>query len=101
MKIKLLIILSLLLTSTMQANYKLGSIDYKINIKKECKMSSWELARNHTQDEWEELFQKKDLLLTIQTICKSKNIKIKNEEDLFDFLYEYASDSGNVPSCGN
>ena len=56
------------------------------------------MAAMHTQDEWENLYDKKLLKPELEKKCKTK-IKDKYIPDLFDFLYEYAEDSGNVPSC--
>ena len=71
-------------------------------LKKPCGITGAKLAGKHTQDEWEKIHQDGNLGGEIKTICPSvtdKALKDKYMEHYFDFFYEYASDSGNVPSC--
>jgi hypothetical protein len=56
------------------------------------------MAQKHTQDEWEEIQEAGKLNDEIKSIC-GKGTKDKYLPHLYDFFYEYASDSGNVPSC--
>jgi len=88
-----------------QADIKKGQKAYLKTCKK-CHGNGTKGAAMKTQDEWEELFED-DAALLIQAHKgdKSENFfngeKFKNlSSDLKDFLHEYASDSGNVPSCG-
>ena len=60
------------------------------------------MAGKHTQDQWEKIHQDGKLADEIKTLCpnvKDGAVKDKYLEHYFDFFYEYASDSGNVPSC--
>jgi len=71
-------------------------------LKKPCAMTGAKMAGKHTQDEWEKIHTDGNLAGEIKTICpdvKDKALKDKYMEHFFDFFYEYASDSGNVPSC--
>jgi len=71
-------------------------------LKKPCELTGAKMAGKHTQDEWENIHQNGKLGNEIKTICpnvKESALKEKYIEHYFDFFYEYASDSGNVPSC--
>jgi Spy/CpxP family protein refolding chaperone len=71
---------------------------YSKKLKKSCKLSGAEMAKKHSQGEWEEIMENGKLNDEIKNIC-GKGTKDKYLEHLYDFFYEYASDSGNVPSC--
>jgi hypothetical protein len=73
---------------------------YSKKLKKACGMSGAKMAAKHSQDEWEGL--KGGLADEIKSICpsvKSKSLKSKYMGHYYDFFFEYANDSGNVPSC--
>jgi hypothetical protein len=58
------------------------------------------MAGKHSQYEWTSV--KDDLAKEIKNICpkvKDRSLKEKYLPHYFDFFYEYANDSGNVPSC--
>ncbi|NPA82700.1 MAG: cytochrome C, partial [Epsilonproteobacteria bacterium] len=60
------------------------------------------MSAMHTQDEWEEIKEAGKLEDEIIKLCpkvKKGYLKDKWLDDLYDFFYKYASDSGNVPSC--
>ncbi len=75
-------------------------------LKKDCKKSGVkngaELAAKHTQAEWKKINDEGKLAQELQTICPKVNakkaLKDKYLTHIYDFLYNYASDSGNVPS---
>lgn len=75
------------------------------DLKGPCNATGAKVAAAHTQDEWKEIKDSGKLSQEINKICPavapdfvdSKGDKYKNF--LFDFLHNYASDSGNVPSC--
>ncbi len=75
----------------------------KIIIKKlkaDCGFNGGELAKKHTQAEWKSVYEAGNLPAEIQEICpQSKPLKDKFYPHVYDFLYNYALDSGNVPSC--
>ena len=96
-----------LLTSVAQADVKKGQ---KIFLKKmkSCKKDGVKngiiFAHKHSQDEWRMFNSKALIKSTFKEICPSATKKIdkmkpKNIQHLTDFVIEYASDSGNVPSC--
>ena len=75
---------------------------YKV-CQKDGILDGGELAKKHTQDEWEELKENKLLVKEWQKICPSskeilKNMKHKDKKNLYDFVWRYASD-GEIPSC--
>ena len=100
---KIALAATLLLTlgaTTASADSAKGQKLYSKKLKKACGMTGAKMAGKYTQDEWEE---KKDSLANeIKTICpkvKDKALKAKYLNHYYDFFYNFASDSGNVPSC--
>ena len=87
--------------SVAQADVKKGQKVYLKKLKSKCGFTGAKMAGMHTQDEWEEIFEDGKLADEIKSQCpKVKGVKEKYLPDLYDFFYEYGSDSGNVPSCG-
>ena len=89
------------LTATVaSADVAKGQKLYSKKLKKACGFSGAKMASKHSQDEWE---AKHDTLADeIKAICpsvKDKSLKGKFLGHYYDFFYEYANDSGNVPSC--
>jgi hypothetical protein len=69
-------------------------------LKRPCGFNGAVLASKHTQEEWTTLFNDGKLNTELIIICpKAKPLKKRYIEDVYDFLNNYASDSGNVPSC--
>ncbi|HIO95231.1 MAG TPA: hypothetical protein EYG67_00230 [Campylobacterales bacterium] len=70
-------------------------------LQKPCDMSGSRFAGFYSQDEWEEIVESGTLKEIVIEICP------KLEDDyqeawsphLYQFIYEYANDSGNIPSC--
>jgi len=89
-----------LTTTVASADVSKGQKLYSKKLKKACGFSGAKMAQKHSQDEWE---AKKDSLADeIKAICpntKDKSLKGKYLPHYYDFFYEYANDSGNVPSC--
>jgi len=118
----------LISTSSFASSGK-GQKIYVKKLKKACGFNGGVMAKKHSQEEWKNIFsdlQKKGsdslenevvldqdsnkttvygskyfrLNIKIQEYCpKAKTLKDKYTKDIFDFLYNYANDSGNVPSC--
>jgi Spy/CpxP family protein refolding chaperone len=79
-----------------------GQKIYAKKLKKVCGMNGGDFAKNHTQDEWTKIKEDGKLKDEIKSICKDADtdkIKDKFLPDLSDFTINFASDSGNVPSC--
>jgi hypothetical protein len=75
---------------------------YSKKLKKACGMSGAKMAAKHSQDDWEAIQEDGKLANEIKTVCpnvKDKALKGKFIPHYYDFFYEYANDSGNVPSC--
>jgi len=83
----------------LQANIKKGQKIYLKKFKSACDMSGIKFAHKHTQDEWESYFEAGELKDEILKICPNAKIKEKWLPHIYDFSYEFASDSGNIPSC--
>jgi len=70
--------------------------------KKPCGFNGAKFASKHSQDEWEKIMKDgkfKEELIKYCPSVKPEDIKDKWVPHLYDFSYEYANDSGNVPSC--
>lgn len=87
-----------MLSTTAMADVAKGQKLYQKKYKKACGVSGAKMAGSHTQDEWEEMKDDGKLLNYLNEKCGGK-VQENHLEHLFDFFYEYGSDSGNVPSC--
>ena len=89
-----------LVSTSVYADVSKGQKLYSKKLKKACSMTGAKMAAKHTQDEWEEINKSGRLEAEIKNICPGlKGVKGKYLPHLYDFFYEYGSDSGNVPSC--
>ncbi len=69
-------------------------------LKKDCGFNGAVLASKHTQDEWKKINDKGALNDEILKLCpKASPLKDSYIPHVYDFLFDYASDSGNIPSC--
>ena len=91
--------LSLVSTSAFADATKSQKIIIK-KLKKPCGFNGAVLAKKHKQAEWKAIFEAGKLNDEIVKICPKvkKPLKKKYAKHVYDFLYNYASDSGNVPS---
>jgi hypothetical protein len=77
----------------------------KIFIKKfksKCGFNGAKFAAKHSQDEWETIMNNgkfKEEMIKICPNIKKGDVKDSWIQHIYDFSYEYANDSGNVPSC--
>ena len=86
--------------TTLSADAAKGQKLYLKKLKGACGFNGAKMAAKHSQDEWEAV--KDTLADEIRNICpkvKDKALKDKYLPHYYDFFYEYANDSGNVPSC--
>jgi hypothetical protein len=94
-----------LFSSTASADVKKGQKMFLKKLKASCSAAGInngaKFAVKHTQDEWEAIKEAGKFADEIVKICPkaSGKLKSKYENDVYDFSYEYASDSGKVPSC--
>lgn len=69
-------------------------------LKKPCGFDGATMAKKHTQAEWKKINDEGKLAEEIQKMCPdAKPLRERFLPDVYDFLYNFASDSGNVPSC--
>lgn len=72
---------------------------------KECHGNGTKGASMHTQDEWDSLFANDSKAIILKHSGTKAEPFFKGEEfkdrskHIRDFLFEYGSDSGNVPAC--
>jgi len=85
-------------TTTASADVTKGQKLFAKKLKKSCGFSGAKMAAKHSQDEWEAINDDGKLNAEIKKQC-GKEAKEKFLPHLYDFFYEYANDSGNVPSC--
>jgi cobalamin-dependent methionine synthase I len=89
-----------LLSSTASADVKKGQKIYLKKLKAPCNIGGATFAQKHTQDEWEAIYEAGKFADEVKKLCpKVKKFKEKYTPHVYDFVYEYASDSGNVPAC--
>jgi len=87
------------LSTTASADVAKGQKLYMKKMKAVCGFSGAKFAAKHTQDEWEAIKGAGKFADEAGKICKGLKLKDKYVPHIYDFSYEYASDSGNVPSC--
>ncbi|MEA3354429.1 MAG: cytochrome C [Campylobacterota bacterium] len=88
-------------TTAATADVKKGQKLYSKKLKKACGVTGAKMAGKHTQDEWKTIGTA-GMAAEIKVLCptvKDKSLKEKYLPHYLDFFHEYASDSGNVPSC--
>ena len=89
-----------LMTATLSADADKGQKIYSKKLKETCAMNGGDFAAKHTQDEWTAIIEDSKLAEEITAICGDKaSVKEKKLGHIGDFVKEFASDSGNVPSC--
>ena len=89
-------------TTTASADTAKGQKLFTKKLKSACGISGAAMAGKHTQGEWSDINAAGKMASEIKTICPNvgdKALKEKYINHYFDFFNEYASDSGNVPSC--
>jgi hypothetical protein len=96
---------TLLLTlgaTTASADIDKGQKYFTKKLKSACGISGAALAGRHTQDEWKEINGNNGISAALKYICpkvKESALKDKYLGHYYDFLFEYGSDSGNIPAC--
>ncbi len=88
--------------STLSASAAKGQKIFIKKYKSACGFNGAKFAAKHSQDEWQEIKDSGNFKKEFIKICpnlKESDIKDKWVPYLFEFSYEYANDSGNVPSC--
>ncbi len=82
-----------------RGSIKKGQTIFSRHIQFECNISYTKFAILHTQQEWEEIAQAGKFKEEIFKICPKVKKKYQNgwTPHLYQFAYEYAIDSGNIP----
>jgi len=86
-------------TTKNQPNPSKGQKIFARKLKKECGVNGGVIAKKHTQSEWQELIKNKKLADEISSMCNGAKVNEKYLPDIGAFFIQFASDSGNVPSC--
>ena len=89
-------------TTVASADVAKGQKLYLKKLKGACNMNGAKMASQHSQDEWEEIGNGDGMAAEMKKLCptaKDKALKGKYLPHYYDFFFEYANDSGNVPSC--
>ncbi len=90
---------------TASADVDRGQKIYQKKVKKLCGFNGAKFAAKHSQDEWEEIKESGKFADEMGKLCPKGDKYFHSDkfkkyiDDLYDFAYEYANDSGNVPSC--
>jgi len=93
------IAVSLIFSSNMLlADVAKGQKIYIKKMKSKCGISGSEFAGKYSQDQWEEIYDAGKLREEIKKICHGYNISDVDMPHIYDFVYEYASDSGKIPN---
>ncbi len=106
-KVALAAILGLgLMVSPASADAGKGKKIYIKKLKDTCGVTGAVFAAKHTQDEWTEAKEEGKLTEIMTEACPagkdffdSSKFKKKFAPHLYDFVNDFASDSGNIPSC--
>jgi len=95
-----------LIGSTASADASKGKKIYVKKLKSICGFTGAVFAAKHTQDEWSEAKEDGKLGKVMIESCpagkdffESDKFKNKFSSHLFDFVNDFASDSGNIPKC--
>ena len=86
----------------LEASATKGQKIFKSHFRKACRFSGVKFSRSHTQDEWEEIYKKGKFPQEAKKLCPRLDIKKVNKswwKNVYEFSYEYASDSSHIPSC--
>jgi len=95
-----------LIGTSASADTSKGKKIYMKKLKGKCGFTGAIFAQKHTQAEWEDAKANGKLGELMMEACpggkeffESKKFKKKYSKHLYDFVHDYAKDSGNVPSC--
>ena len=102
MKIQRVLVLVFMCLSSVLASSDLeeGANFYKQKLRTVCLFSGNVMAQKHTQHEWQVFFEAGRLSEEIQKLCpQSSRLNEAELRPLYEFLYEFANDSGNTAKC--
>ncbi|WP_345977726.1 cytochrome C [Sulfurimonas sp. HSL3-7] len=94
------------LSTNVYADAAKGQKIYQKKLKEVCGKTGAVFAASHTQMEWETAKDEGKLVEMMEAECpagkdffESKKFETKYKSHLYDFVHDFASDSGNIPSC--
>ena len=74
-----------------------GNRIYLKKLKETCRMSGFEMAQKHTQEEWKRIYESGKLNDEMESLCPgARDFKTSDEKYVSQFFYAFASDSGQV-----
>ncbi|MBD3789644.1 MAG: hypothetical protein IE885_04660 [Campylobacterales bacterium] len=79
-----------------------GQKIFKKHLRKACGFSGVRFARQHTQDEWEEIYEEGKFPEEAKNICPRldlKKIKPSWWQYIYEFTYEYGVGGAHIPKC--
>lgn len=84
-----------------EASIVKGKRIYSKYLKSACGFKGDLMGSKHTQFEWDAFYKSQTLTQELLRICPGSTpiTKEKDLKDLYRFFRNFASDSGNVPSC--
>jgi len=95
-----------LLGTTLSADANKGQKIYQKKLQSQCGFSGAVFAAKNDQATWEEAKDAGTLGEAMTEVCPAgadffsgDKFQNKYSEHLYDFVYKFASDSGNIPSC--
>ena len=87
------------LSTLLNAGALKGEKIYSKKLQRDCGISNSQFPLKHTREEWSEIYRDGKMANEIKLLCpKSKKYKSEYDSDIYDFVSQYASDTGNVPS---
>ncbi len=93
------------LSSNAMADADKGKKLYQKNLKETCGFSGAVFAAKYKQADWDKAFKAGTLSKKMTEACPAgksyfESDKFKKlEQHYYDFVHDYAKDSGNIPSC--
>ena len=82
------------------ADATIGADVFKKELRKVCGFSGNVMAKKHTQKEWQQIYEMGTLQEELQFFCPDfKSLNNVSLKHVYDFLYNFASDSGNTALC--
>lgn len=96
--IKIFVILLFVCFTHSYATNSTVGITYFKQVKAKCNLSALSFAHKHTQNEWENIKQAGQFNHVAKKICPQVTLKPTQENKAYAFVYEYAKDSGKIPS---
>lgn len=84
-----------------KGNSQKGKRIFIKHLKQKCDTTAYKFAGNYAQEEWEEIAESGKFKETIIKLCPniSESYNENWSSDLYQFFYEHANDTENIPEC--